>query len=57
MINSHYQNNEICNTDAEQVFKKVQFYWNLNKLEKAHASYTEEITYAEQIDGYLEIEN
>jgi hypothetical protein len=51
MINSHKQNNEVTNSESEQLVKKIQFYWNLNKLEQAHANHDEEVNFSPILDG------
>ncbi|MBV5300302.1 MAG: hypothetical protein J0649_00755 [Methylococcales bacterium] len=51
MINGHKQNNEVINSESEQLVKKIQFYWNLNKLEQAHANHSDEVNYAPILDG------
>jgi hypothetical protein len=51
MINSHKQNNEVTNSESEQLVKKIQFYWNLNKLEKAHANHDEKVNFSPILDG------
>lgn len=56
MINSHFQNNEATNSESEQLLKKVQFYWNLNKLENAHASYTGDVKHSNQVERQFEVE-
>ncbi|MEN9757348.1 MAG: hypothetical protein RL755_1535 [Pseudomonadota bacterium] len=56
MINSHYHNNEVNHLEVESLFKKVQFYWNLNKLEEAH-SVEPEMKHTECFEGSFEIEN
>jgi hypothetical protein len=56
MINSHYHNNEVNHLEVESLFKKVQFYWNLNKLEEAHLV-EPEMKHTECFEGRFEIEN
>lgn len=56
MINSPYQNNEVTNSESELLFKKVQFYWNLNKLENAHASYAEDFQHLTQVNRQFEVD-
>lgn len=57
MFNSYYKDNEINHSESETLFKKVQFYWNLNKLEDAHADHQEENRQNSSFDKQIEKEN
>jgi hypothetical protein len=57
MLSNYDNKNEINYSESEILCKKVQFYWNLNKLEDAHATHQEENGQDLLFDKHIEKES